>query len=185
MNQISQREFARRTGLSEGAVSAAIKEGLPAAVPTRKGRASKIDEPTAIKWLLERERQRARPKHDDPRNALYEEQRRKVWLENEATERQLVKLGDVQVVLNEVMVAIASELEGLPGRMAGELAGLTDPALVRQALRVQITNIRQAAADRLARLAVIGAPAAEQPTSRSRKKSLRKKTASKGRKKKA
>lgn len=155
MNPISQIEFSRRTGLSTGAVSAAIKEGMPTNSPTRKGRPSAIDEPSAIQWLLERERERARPAHADPRNALYEEQRRKVWLENEATERQLVKLDDVQVVLNESMVAIASELEGLPGRMAGELAGLSDPALVRQSLRVQTTNIRQAAADRLARLAAI------------------------------
>lgn len=155
MSTVSQAEFAKIVGKSPQTISVWVKDGLPVIPPKKRGLATKVDTAKAIDWLMQREFQRGRPSHDDPRSALYEEQRRKYWLENEATERQLVKLDDVQVVLNEAMVAVASELEGLPGRMAGELAGLTDPALVRQSLRVQTTNIRQAAADRLARLAAI------------------------------
>lgn len=152
---VSQSQFAKFTGYSAPNITKLIKDGLPVLEAGKSGRATKIDSGAAIQWLLERERQKGKPKHSDPRNALYEEQRRKVWLENEATEHQLVKLEDVQILLNETMVGIASELEGLPGRKAGELAGITDPALVRQALRVEITNIRQAAADRFARLGAI------------------------------
>ena len=155
MPTVSQAQFGKIVGKSPATISTWVKEGLPVIPPKKRGQATKVDTTTAIEWLMQREFERGRPKREDPRRALYEEQRRKYWLENEAAERQLVKLGDVQVALNEVMVAIASELEGLPGRMAGELAGLTDPALVRQSLRVQTTNIRQAAADRLARLAAI------------------------------
>jgi len=183
MTTVSQAEFAKIIGKSPQTISVWLKDGLPVATLGKPGRAAKVDTAAAIDWMIERATAKSRPAHSDPRNALYEEQRRKVWLENEATELQMVKLDDVQVVINEAMVAIASELEGMPGRMAGRLAGITEPALVRQALRVEITNIRQAAADRLSRLGAI-APSVPDPAPAAVKKSRsvgkRKKNTAKG-----
>lgn len=166
---LSQAKFAEFIGKSGPTVTQFVKDGMPVVAPPKNGMATKVDSVAAIKWLIERASEKSRPTHSDPRNALYEEQRRKVWLENQATELRMVNLDDVQAVLNEAMVAIASELEGLPGHMAGQLAGISEPAQVRQALRVEITKLRQAAADRLSRLGAI-APGLPDPPAAAAKK---------------
>jgi hypothetical protein len=67
--------------------------------------------------------------------------------------RQLVEIEDVERVFNNTLVLVAAQLEGLPGRACGEVAALTDPALVRKVLQHEARRIRSAAADQLAAFA--------------------------------
>lgn len=68
----------------------------------------------------------------------------------------LIPLDDAQIAINEAMVIIGTQLDGIGGRMASELAGISEPAIVRQKLLNETRRIRKAAADKLARLATIG-----------------------------
>lgn len=74
---------------------------------------------------------------------------------------RLISIEDAQVVVNEAMVIIATQMDALPGRMASDLAGESDPAAVRQKLLTEQRRIRAAAADRLARLAIAGSGSAD------------------------
>lgn len=74
-----------------------------------------------------------------------------------AAERQgkLLNAEQVQQVINEAMVVVGTQMDGIGGRLAGELAGITDPAIIRQKLLNECRRIRSAAADKLAALGAI------------------------------
>jgi len=71
--------------------------------------------------------------------------------ELDARERigQLAPTEDYQIAINEAMVILASQFDGLPGRTASQLATMTDAAEIRRFLLNEIRRIRAAAADRL------------------------------------
>lgn len=83
---------------------------------------------------------------------LEAERVRKLKIANDAAERRLVPLADMKVIAAEAGAIFASGLAGLPGRLANELAGISEPGLIRERLRFEATRIRKAAADRLALL---------------------------------
>ncbi|MBF0444626.1 MAG: hypothetical protein HQL68_03490 [Magnetococcales bacterium] len=62
---------------------------------------------------------------------------------------ELSPVADVESVFAESIVIISSQLDGLAGRLAGELAGTNSPAEVRQKLLEETRRIRRAAADKL------------------------------------
>lgn len=76
-------------------------------------------------------------------------QRKKIEQEIKERSRELVPLSEAQLAFNEAMVLIGSQLDGLPGRVAGELAGVTEPAEVRGLLFEETRRIRHAAATKL------------------------------------
>ena len=76
-------------------------------------------------------------------------QRKQIEQRTRAEERELVPVGEVQSAFSAVMAMIGGQLDGLPGRMAGELAGIEDPAEIRETLFVETRRIRDAAAHRL------------------------------------
>jgi len=98
--------------------------------------------------------------------AVHEELRdgRKRWEDAKARREELLlrKLAnellpaeEAQVVVNEAMQIIASRMDGLPGRLASQLAGMSDPALIRKLLLDELRQIRATAADRLAVLGAV------------------------------
>ena len=76
-------------------------------------------------------------------------QRKQIELSMKERTRELVSLAEVQSCFNEAMVIAASQLDGLRGRGAGDLAGLTDPVLVGAWLFDETRRIRDATAQRL------------------------------------
>lgn len=85
----------------------------------------------------------------DAKRALLEEKHRQAKLENDTRERKLVKIDEVEDAFVEAMTIIAMRLDSLAGRMANELAGISDPAVIRQRLRNEIIGIREAASQGL------------------------------------
>lgn len=67
---------------------------------------------------------------------------------------RLVPLEDAAQAFQEAMFLISTQMDGLPGRVAGELAGLTDPASVRALLLKETRRIRDEAATTLERWAI-------------------------------
>lgn len=76
-------------------------------------------------------------------------QRKRIELDLAERQRKLVPLDEAQAAFNESMIIVASQLDALPGRAAGELAGLSDPALIRAWLFDETRRIRDAAAQHL------------------------------------
>jgi len=76
-------------------------------------------------------------------------QRKQIEQRTRAEERELVPVQEAQAAFSAVIAMVAAQLDGLPGRMAGELAGLDDPAAIREALFIETRRIRDAAAHRL------------------------------------
>ena len=76
-------------------------------------------------------------------------QRKQIEQRTRAEERELVPVGEAQAAFSAVIAMVAAQLDGLPGRMAGELAGIEDPAAIRETLFIETRRIRDAAAHRL------------------------------------
>lgn len=92
----------------------------------------------------------------DSKQRLLTAQARKAEMDADRTAGRLLDVDDVQTVLNETMAIIATQMDGLGGRLAGDLAGESDPAVIRQRLLAETRRIRATAADKLARLGAIG-----------------------------
>ena len=76
-------------------------------------------------------------------------QRKQIEQRTRVESRALIPLDEAQQTFNAAMVLIGAQMDGLAGRLAGELAGLTDPAEVRSVLFHEVRRIRDAAADKL------------------------------------
>lgn len=74
--------------------------------------------------------------------------------ELEAAERRgdLMPVADAQQVASEAIVIVTTQLDGLPGRTAGQLAGMTDPAAIRKFLLDETRRIRAAMAEAFRKL---------------------------------
>lgn len=80
---------------------------------------------------------------------LFDAQRRAVEYKNAIAERRVVAVADVEVLLERVGVLVGAQLDGLAGRVAGQVAGESDPATCRRILFDECRRIRNAAAGEL------------------------------------
>lgn len=62
---------------------------------------------------------------------------------------RLTPIEEVRAAFSEAMVIVATQLDGLAGRMAGDLAGITNPAEIRKRLLDETRRIRSAASGKL------------------------------------
>lgn len=85
----------------------------------------------------------------EARRLLCIAQEEKTRLDIKARERELVPLAEAQAIFDRTMILIGGQLDGLAGRMAGELAGMADPAEIRTALFYETRRIRDEAARQL------------------------------------
>lgn len=95
------------------------------------------------------------------RTKLDKARAKKATIEADRLEGSVVSLEEVQFVLNETMVLISTQMDGIGGRLAGEISGLTDAAEIRKRLLDETRRIRAAAASKLARLGIAGASGAD------------------------
>jgi hypothetical protein len=78
---------------------------------------------------------------------------------------ELIEAEEVRLVFAAAAVVFASQMQGLPGRVANELAALDDPALITHKLRDEIRRIREAVSQEFGRLAVLAASRPDGPAS--------------------
>jgi hypothetical protein len=89
----------------------------------------------------------------EARRKLVEAQRRDLENRMRRREGETIDRPDVQRVFLASMTSVGSQLDGLAGRLCGELAGLSDPAAVREVLFRECRRIRNAAAAELEAIA--------------------------------
>ena len=112
-----------------------------------------------VKYLQARAAGRQDAHYTDPTDIRLERKRLiKAQADNAECEHQikrgaLVALDIVEQVLNEVAVLYGSSLDALSGRLAQELAGISDAAIIKAKLFDECRHIRNLTAGRLERFA--------------------------------
>jgi phage terminase Nu1 subunit (DNA packaging protein) len=112
-----------------------------------------------VKYLQERAAGRMDGSYADTSDIRIERKRLiKAQADNAECEYQirrgeLVALDVVKQILNEVAVLYGSSLDALPGRLAQELAGISDPAIVKIKLFDECRQLRNLTAEHLQRFA--------------------------------
>ena len=165
--KVSAQEYAEIRGHTKPWVSQQIDAGMP--VKRLKGRkiAYEIDTAAAIQWEIARIREGAKPGSQRERLAM--EQADKFALENARRRGELILASQVADVLSTLGADLAQRHDGLPGRLANELAGISDPAQIRERLLDELRSIRGAFSDAVDKLAdALGSSAdvgADQPAS--------------------
>jgi hypothetical protein len=67
-------------------------------------------------------------------------------------ERRLIKRDEVEEIMTSAMVIASTQMDGLGGRLAQQLAGESDPAVIRQTILDESRRIRATIAEELERL---------------------------------
>ena len=140
-----------------------IDQGMPCAGGGKKGVAREIDVGDAHHWIVEREKKAGAIDPETGEVDINEakriktiEEHRKLKLENDESERQLLPADDVRQAFSAALVELGGLLDGAAGKMA------SGDAVLRQRLLDEHRRIRETFADRLAG---IGTGAANQSPS--------------------
>lgn len=85
----------------------------------------------------------------EERRLLIIAQRKQIEQRTKVEAGEQVALDDARRAFEAAMVMVATQLDAIPGRMAGELAGVTDPAEIRATLLHEVRRVREAASAEL------------------------------------
>lgn len=141
-------ELAALTGVSPGTVSGWINAGMPVVQAASGRRPAEIDPAQAIPWIVNH-----RAPVGSERERLARAQAIKVEMENAKRRGDLVLAGYLAEVLMSMAADIAARLDGLPGRVATELAGIKSAAEIRVRLLNECRAIRSGFAEHIGKLA--------------------------------
>ena len=152
----SASEFAKLIGKSEKMVRNMMQDGMPA-IRGGRGRPTEINSEDAIRWMITSEINKRFGDEENPDSeentsediALKRVRREKIELELRYKRGELIPIDGLETVLNELATTYSSQLDGLASRMAGELAGIDDPAQIRQLIFAETRRIRAATAERI------------------------------------
>lgn len=119
----------------------------------RKGAECRIDPAKAIEWEIDEARFEKSERGTSQRDRLAKEQADKVALENSAARGDHMLRSQVEPVLLTMVATLAAGLDAISGRLAGELAGVSDQATIRQRLLAEHRGVRAGLADAIRELA--------------------------------
>lgn len=123
---------------TETVVRYAKEQGMPKAA---RGRYPLI---ACIRWVMSlRQPSTIEDGLGVERKRLVIEQRRRAEIENAHLRDELIDADLVSGVFNTVMAAIATQIDGLGPRLAGELATVDDPAVISRRLHDESRAIRR------------------------------------------
>lgn len=152
---VTAGQYAEIRGRSKAWVSAQIKAGMPVLSAGKAGREYEIEPSAAIDWEVEQAKA-SRAGGESQRDRLAKEQADKVALENAVRRGELAKVAHFRAIAAAAISHLNAELDGIAGRLANELAGISDPAEIRGRLLDQHRAARAAFADRLRELGELG-----------------------------
>lgn len=143
---IGRKQLAELLGLTEGRIQQLTAEGMP------KEARGKYNAPACIRWYIEaRINSAAGPAAsadvNEARKKLYDAQVVKTKLETSKIKRETIPADEHLIDMNQLAVLFASGLDAISGRLAAELAGMTDPAEISERLSDESNAIRESVAD--------------------------------------
>lgn len=140
-------QLAEVFGITQQQVRNLVKNGMPQAGPGLYD--SRVCFPWRVNQLLENV---ASTGGDSPRDALAIAQRAKIELETAQLRGTLLPRDLVNRAMNQVAALVASQLDGLAPRLAGELADMSDPQQIQATLLREARSVRGAIAQAMREL---------------------------------
>ena len=134
--------------VSPGTITNWMDAGMPVTRTGRQRKALRISLALAMPWIISHRESRG-----GERERLASEQADKIALENARKRGELLHADQVAEVLAKLGAELAARHDAVPGRVAGEFAGLTDPGVIRGRLLDELRGVRGAVADAAAELA--------------------------------
>ena len=143
---VNQKELAEAFSLSPGRIRQLVLEGLP------KAERGKYDLAVCIKWFIDYKLEKAAgplasTDVNEARKKLYDAQVVKTELETSRIKRETIPADEHLIDLNQLGVMFSSGLDAIGGRLASQLAGMNDPAVISEHLTVEVAAIRESVAD--------------------------------------
>ena len=171
-NPVSVNEIASFCGITARRVQQLVKEGMP-----QEGR-GKYNFAAGVRWYISYLQEQNKLQGSgtsnkdlkDTREQYLDIQRQSAELDLKQKIGELVDREETQIAVNEAMVIIATQMDGIGGRFANELADIDDPAQIRILLLNETRRIRGAAADRLQCLGAIEVGGKHPPTTTRKKR---------------
>ena len=145
-------DYAKLRGKPKAWASRRIAAGLPA---EKVGNEYRIRPARAIDWEIATAVDDAKRVSGSARERLANEQADHAALKNARERGELIYADQVAESLAWLGAELAARLDAVPGRLAGELAGITDPAIVRRRLFEEHRGVRSAVAEAGEKLADI------------------------------
>jgi phage terminase Nu1 subunit (DNA packaging protein) len=142
---MGRSQFSKLTGLSTGAISNKRDEGTIVCLKgtAAQGAEMRIDVARSIKKLLA-----ARAVRGGPEFARVQAARAvKLELENARRRGELCLADDAISIMSGAARDLVGQLDGLPARLANELAGISDARLIRSRLTEECRAVRLAVSD--------------------------------------
>lgn len=153
MPLVSLTEFAELYEVAPQRIHELVQFGLPA-TPGKSGKQRQINVRTAMDWLVRREVEKIRT--PDGGETIAEASLRKSradadWAEIKAAQanNELMLMADMQSLIERLMILAATQLDGIAGRVAAQIAAEHDPAVCRQIIFDETRRIREAMAHEL------------------------------------
>ena len=161
MTEETQNAFGKRIGVSQPRVAQLLARGMP------RSPSGKVHVEAALEWLKANRQEPPARRTEKPTVrpvpdadvSLAEALRRKEIaraererLKADAEAASLLPRADVEQLFEATILTFKAALESLPGRMCSELAGMSDPALIRGALQLEHRRILADLSGRLATL---------------------------------
>lgn len=146
--EVSASAFADLLKVSPTTITNWMDAGMPAQRTGRQKKAVRISLAAALPWVVSQ-----RQTKGGERERLAGAQADKVELENARKRGELIYADQVAEVMSTLGADLAARHDAVSGRLAGELAGLSDPAVIRERIREELRAVRGAFAEAVAKLA--------------------------------
>lgn len=150
---VSASGYAEIRNRSSAWVTARIAEGLPVISAGERFTGYQIDVGAAFDWELEHERGKRGEESASAR--LRKAQAERAEFENRARRGEFISVELFGETVMALSGEVAGQMSGFPGRVAGKIAGVQDPAIVRSRLMDECNVVRSAFAAHLRGIAGI------------------------------
>jgi phage terminase Nu1 subunit (DNA packaging protein) len=145
---VGTEQLATLLGLNRSRIHPLVAKGMP------KLDRGKFDAPACIQWYIAfKVKGHEKPASSDvneARKKLYDAQVIKTELETSRIKREMIPADEHMIDMNQLAVMFSSGLDALGGRLAAQLAGMTDPAVIAEHLTTETNAIRESVADAIA-----------------------------------
>lgn len=146
---IGTQALARLLSLDKSRIGQLVAKGMP-----KQGR-GKFDDAECIRWYVEFKMKSVEAPSEssdvnEARKRLYDAQVVKTELETAKVRRETIPADEHMIDMNQLAVLFSSGLDAIGGRLASQLAGMTDPAVIAEHLTTETNAIRESVADAIA-----------------------------------
>ena len=142
--EVDRNQLSEFLGISKSRIMQLVRQG----VLTRVSRGL-YDAPACIQAYIDFKLEGPKGSSDvnEARKKLYDAQVVKTNLEIATTKRLTIPSDEHMIDMNPLAVLFSSGLDALGGRLAAQLAGMTDPAEIAAHLTLETNAIRESVAD--------------------------------------